>query len=360
MKNKKEIIKNQVVLLIPAYNPDEKMIDFINESSEYFNKILVVNDGCSSEYDAIFEKIKDKTTILKHEVNKGKGRALKTGFSYILDNEKDCLGVVTADADGQHTCEDVMGCCEDFLDDPDKGVFGCRDFYGDTFIPPRSKFGNRLTSKLMKFFCDIKLSDTQTGLRVFPTSSLKMLLEVEGDRYEYEMNVIFALKENNIEWNEHKISVIYIDDNKSSHFNPIKDSMKIYKVFLKFCISSLGSSILDIVLFIVLRIILKKYEINIWDKIDGIMVATVIARIFSGIFNYIINRMIFDGKKKSKAAISGTKYLVVWFVQMLLSAFIVSRLSLICTFIYPTIIKIVIDTLLFFISYKVQQKWVFK
>ena len=352
-------IKEKIILLVPAYNPDEKMIDFINATSEFFDNIVVVNDGCSEEYNNIFDKVKDKVILLKHEINKGKGRALKTGFSYIKENMKECTGVVTADADGQHTCDDVLGCCEDFINNPIKAVFGCRDFYSDTRIPPRSRFGNRLTSRLMKFFCDIKLSDTQTGLRVLPLSRLEDLIKVEGDRYEYEMNMIFALKDMGTDWVEHKISVIYIDDNSSSHFNPIKDSIKIYKIFLKFCISSFGSSVLDLIIFTIASYFLvTKGYLNL--KIDGIYVSTAIARICSGIFNYCVNKIIFVGRSKKTNRLSGAKYMVVWFVQMMLSAFIVANIYELCPFIHQTIIKIIVDTILFFISYKIQQKWVFK
>ena len=206
----------------------------------------------------------------------------------------------------------------------------------------------------MKFFCDIVLSDTQTGLRVIPMFAVPELLEVKGERYEYEMNAIFAMKDMNLEWTEVPIEVIYIDDNESSHFNPIKDSLRIYKVFLKFCLSSFGSALIDLLIFTLLSHnlagLLGKY------LIQG---STVIARICSGIFNFSINRWIFSGKKKqTKAVVSGPKYLVVWLVQMILSAELV-HLGAAYIPISPTVIKIVIDTILFFISYKIQQKWVF-
>lgn len=355
-----KIVKEKIVVLIPAYNPDDKMLDLISELDQYFNHIVVVNDGCKESYDYIFEKVSETVSVVKHEENKGKGRALKTGFKYIVDNISDALGVITVDADGQHTTKDVLACCETFLKDKSKAVFGCRDFHSDTNIPPRSRFGNRLTSKLMKFFCDITLSDTQTGLRLLPFGALTPLLDTKGERYEYEMNMIFDLKDMGIDWIEQPISVIYIDDNESSHFNPIKDSFKIYKVFIKFCLSSFGSAILDIVIFTIAADILNKADISIW-RFDYIITATVIARVCSGLFNFFINKWIFNhGKKKTTVIQSGSKYFFIWLVQMSLSAFLVSTINMCVPFIHGTLIKIVVDTLLFFISYKIQQKWVFK
>lgn len=343
---------HSVVVLIPAYCPDEKMIALLDQLTGWFEYILVVNDGSGEEYAPLFEQAKEKAVVLEHEVNRGKGCALRTGFAYVSEHFTDAAGVVTIDADGQHTPEDVRRCCETFLKEPQKVVMGCRDFEGDTKIPPRSRFGNRLTSRLMRFFCDISLSDTQTGLRVLPFSILSEMLKVEGDRYEYEMNSIFRLKELNVAWTEVPIEVIYIDDNAGSHFNPVKDSIKIYKVFFKFCISSLGSCLLDMLLFLLAAPYLKTVM-----PVYYIVAATVAARICSGIFNYCMNRAVF--KTKTKAADSGPKYFAVWLVQMACSAGIVTGLSALFPMIHEGIIKIIIDTVLFLLSYKIQQKWVF-
>lgn len=341
-----------VVVLIPAYCPDEKMIALLDQIAEQFEYILVVNDGSGEKYTSLFEQAKEKAVVLEHEVNRGKGCALRTGFAYVLEHYTDAAGVVTIDADGQHTPEDVRRCCDVFLKEPQKVVMGCRDFEGNTKIPPRSRFGNRLTSRLMSFFCDISLSDTQTGLRVFPFSVLSEMLKVEGDRYEYEMNSIFRLKELNVTWTEVPIEVIYIDDNASSHFNPIKDSFKIYKVFFKFCVSSLGSCLLDMLLFL-----LAAPRLKIFMPAYYIVAATVIARVCSGIFNYYVNRWVF--KSKAKAVDSGPKYFIVWLIQMGCSAGIVTGLAYLLPMVHEGFIKIVIDSVLFFLSYKIQQKWVF-
>lgn len=342
---------HSVIVLIPAYCPDEKMITLIDRISEKFESVLVVNDGSGESYDALFQQAEEKAVVLSHEVNRGKGCALRTGFSYVQEHYQDAVGVVTIDADGQHTPEDVEKCCEAFLKEPDKVIMGCRNFKEDTKIPARSRFGNRLTSKMMRFFCDITLSDTQTGLRVLPFSVLSEMLKVKGDRYEYEMNSIFRLKELHVEWTEVPIEVIYIDDNESSHFNPIKDSFKIYKVFFKFCISSLGSCLLDMLLFLILSHFIKPVS-----PVYYIIIATVIARICSGIFNYSINRLVFTSKTNAKE--SGPRYFIVWLIQMSCSALLVNGAASILP-IHEGIIKLVIDTVLFFLSYKIQQKWVF-
>ena len=174
---------DKLIALVPAYCPEKSMIKSVEELSHEFPAVVIVDDGCSEDYAPVFDAVRPLpgVVILKHPENRGKGCALKTGFKYILDNHPDALGVVTLDADGQHTVKDTLHCCEKFLENTDSIVFGCRDFESDEKIPPRSRFGNRLTSRLMKFFCDIKLSDTQTGLRVIPATALKELVEVGGE-----------------------------------------------------------------------------------------------------------------------------------------------------------------------------------
>ncbi len=345
-----------VVALIPAYKPDEGMLKLVSELQGRVGTILVVDDGCGPEYEALFGKLPQEVVLLRHEVNKGKGRALKTGFSYVTQHLPGADCVVTMDADGQHTVKDTLRCVDAFLEDPSYSVFGCRDFLSDNNIPARSLFGNRLTSKVLKFFCDITLSDTQTGLRVLPLSCLSALARTKGERYEYEMNMILDLKEQGVPLKEVPISVIYIENNASSHFNPIVDSIKIYRVFLgpfaKFILSSVSSFVVDISAFHILQMALK-------TVIPGFYIeaATGVARILSGVYNYSVNRLIFKGRNAIKG--SALRYLILWLALMLCSAFGVKTLVYLLHS-NETITKMILDTILFLISFKIQQRWVFK
>lgn len=123
------------VLVIPSLNPDE---NFLNLLEEFKNKIakekinisiVVVNDGSSEKFDSIFEKIKEKNiTVLRHVVNLGKGRALKTAFNYILNEAKNLKSVVTADSDGQHLIEDIISCLRSSNENKDTLILGTRNF----------------------------------------------------------------------------------------------------------------------------------------------------------------------------------------------------------------------------------------
>ena len=109
-----------IVILIPAYKPEKEiMVKFLDELTKKFKNIVIVNDGSGAEFDDFFASLKNQgLDVVHHEVNKGKGRAIKTGFDYILNKYSNALGTITADCDGQHTVEDITKCAEELRKHP--------------------------------------------------------------------------------------------------------------------------------------------------------------------------------------------------------------------------------------------------
>lgn len=346
--------KDQIVILIPAYKPDSKMISLIEDlTAKKYTKILVVNDGSTTESDSIFKEIEayENVKIIKHYVNQGKGRALKNGFNFILNEYSNVIGCVTADADGQHTPEDIDKCSRALLDHPEDLVLGVRNF-DSADIPFRSEFGNKVTKVVLNLLLGIKVEDTQTGLRALSLENMIKFMRTAGEEYEYEMNMLIDTKEDDIKIREVPIQTVYIDQNETSHFNPILDSIKIYSVFLKYIISSVSSAILDITLFAIL--------INLLNTIfptNYILISTVLARLVSTIFNYKINSDKVFHKKNLKEG-SFYRYIALATVQMFVSAFLVAFFSK--SFLWnATLTKIIVDGFLFFISFIIQRELVF-
>jgi len=179
-------------------------------------------------------KEKEECIVIEHSINKGKGQALKTGFTYYLENlMQDYLGIVTADSDGQHSIEDTINIAKlvEEYKDVKTLILGVRNFNKEN-VPFASKFGNKLTKTIFKLLYNKTINDTQTGLRGFTNSYIKDCIDIPGNRYEYEMNMLIYATKSEITILEKKIDTIYIEENKSSHFNPIKDSIKIYKILL--------------------------------------------------------------------------------------------------------------------------------
>lgn len=215
-------MKRDIVIIIPAYNPDEKLIDVVNKILECgIDKIIIVNDG--SKKQDIFNKIKDRVKILTHQENKGKGQALKTAFQYCVENERNIIGVITVDADGQHAIKDVIKL---YTTLNDTIILGTRNFNKAPFF---SKIGNKFINRKIEKKTNIKLKDSQTGLRAIPERYLVDFMNIKGNRYEYETNMLLYCINNKIPIKECDINTIYIDKNNGSNFKKISDSIQVYK-----------------------------------------------------------------------------------------------------------------------------------
>lgn len=349
-------------VIIPALNPGEELLDYIRAlTARGVKKVILVDDGSAPEYQSVFAAAREipECDVLVHEVNRGKGRALKDAFSRYrkAGYDRSFNGVITADADGQHTAEDVEKVSRAMDEASHDGgrvlVLGEREFGND--VPFRSKFGNSITAVLFRALYHIKLRDTQTGLRGLPNEVIDEFTELDGERYEYEMNMLIRCSEKKIPIKSVTIETIYLEGNKSSHFNPLVDSFKIYRLllgtFFRYTLSSLSSFLIDIGMFQLLVMLLKPVTGNY------IFASTVGARVISAVYNYTVNRKLVF-KSKSTVASSGVRYFVLCVVQMILSALLVSFFYGIIK-IPESLVKIVVDTVLFLISYRIQKRFVF-
>lgn len=233
------------IVLIPAYEPDEKLVELVRELKRQEVGILVVNDGSGKNYDHIFENISDEAVVIALPANSGKGAALKYGMAHIKENFPDCEQFVTCDADGQHSPKDVCRVFETLHKGADF-VLTVRKL--NRRIPLRSKIGNDLSRFVYTVLTCCYLSDNQSGLRGFHVKHIDWLLKVKKDKYDYEMNVLYYASKQKITITTLPIEAIYIDNNESSHFNPIRDTVRIYKCLFESSIGNvlaiLGSQIL--------------------------------------------------------------------------------------------------------------------
>ena len=348
------MFQEKIWIIIPSLEPDMKMISLIKDlKREGFQNIVIVNDGSSDEYVGLYKIAGEDfgCKVLTHGVNLGKGRAIKTALNYLI-TESNAFGAVTVDSDGQHKIKDILALSEEVIEHPNQLTLGCRSFSKEG-IPFRSKFGNVFTAKVLSILCGMRISDTQTGLRGFGRELMKSLLTVKGERFEYEMNMLLYAKENDVFIEEIPIETVYIEENASSHFNPVFDSLKIYSVFLKFIVASFSSFVVDIVLFTVAYHLLKRHYPDSY-----IIIATVFARILSSLYNYNMNkRRVFRLKEKNIATLA--KYYILCVIQTILSGVGVYALYRLFHW-NETGIKILVDVILFFLSFQIQREWVFK
>jgi glycosyltransferase involved in cell wall biosynthesis len=341
------------IAIIPAYNPDLTLIRLVEDLRRRdIGGVIVVNDGSEEHIHFIFDQLLGKATVLTHEVNHGKGAAIRTALKYIQDHRSDIEGIVILDADGQHRPEDAMNLLTQIHDNDADMVLGVRKFSGK--IPFRSRFGNTITRYVFRLCSGMWVSDTQTGLRAFRRSMIPKLLAVKGDRYEYEMNVLLTCAKNKTRIKEVPIATVYHDaTNSCSHFRAVRDSARIYGNILAFSGASFVSFLLDYALFFPL----VGLGSLLMSASAALAFGNVSARVVSAAFNYYLNTtFIFQNKQKTyKSLIS----------YVILACFILTMNTIILYCIHDylgvnkAIAKLITELLLFIISFTVQKFVIF-
>lgn len=347
-----EVGKLKIALIVPAYKPTEDMIPMLERFAADADYVpVVVNDGSGDAYEGLFAQIPEGCVLLRHEVNHGKGAALKTAIRYVLENLPDCGWAVTADADGQHHDADIRLVAESAIVHPGQLVIGSRAFDGD--VPFKSRAGNAITRQVFAAASGVRLQDTQTGLRAFGRDQMMALLKIPGERYEYEINMLLYAAQEGITIREETIKTIYINDNAASHFNPFRDSLKIYMCIFKFVGSSLVGAAVDVVMLMILSALTAglKQEISLLLSVVG-------ARVISATVNFMINKIVVfksRGNWRQELGKYAGLALCILAANYLLMNLLNIQLKL------PLIVaKIIVEALLFGISFTVQGRFVYK
>jgi glycosyltransferase involved in cell wall biosynthesis len=277
------------IALIPAFKPDQRLVQLVEQLSiTSVSQTVIVNDGSPAEFEPIFTAVAKipHVTVLNHLTNQGKGAALRTGFRFIEKLSSDESWVITADADGQHSVKDILQVAAAAETQPESIIIGGRRF--DKDVPPRSLFGNTVTRWVLRLFFGIKLWDTQTGLRAIPRRLLPELIEIPYDHYELELEMLMVARRRHVPLVEIPIETIYIENNRSSHFKPLLDSTRVYLVMFRDVLSSLVTIGADYLVFIL------AYSLS-----QNIPLIMLMARIVSVIVNYILLKMpVFYSKAK--------------------------------------------------------------
>ena len=356
----------RTIALIPAYEPDAKIKDLTKELNDRGFSVVIVDDGSGPGYATLFEGLSQDATVLTHSENRGKGAALKTGLKYInkymayteavftktgteMVSGKDAV-IVTVDADGQHLPDDVQRVAEISAARPEALVLGSRALEGD--IPARSRFGNTVTRHVYSAATGVRVHDTQTGLRAFHRSMIPRLLEIEGDRYEYEINMLMMLATEGVPVIEERIETVYEDNNSGSHFRTVRDAVRVYKEILKFSASSLASFAIDYCVYALLLAATGAAGIA-----NGLVISNIGARLLSGTANYTLNRKLVF-RSRAGFAKSALEYIA-------LAAFILAGNTIVLSTLVGTLgmnsllAKLITEIIFFAISWTVQKYVIF-
>ena len=346
--------RNSLTIVLPSLNPDAKFSGVVSGLVESgFRSIVIVDDGSDADHQQWFALAEEysQCIVLHHGVNKGKGRALKTAFSYVLENIRDAEGVITIDGDGQHLLKDVIACGNRMLDEKDRVILGCRDF-DLPGVPPRSVAGNKFTSRAFRLLFGICLSDTQTGLRAIPAQFLQDFCAIEGERFEYETNMLLQMKRNGIAFSEQPIETVYDPEDYSSHYNALKDSWKVGKIMLRFILTGSGVkyTVSSVVSFVCDKLIYL--SLIAFFGLAREFAFHLVATFSSSVLNFHLNKFWVFGKKEQYVKDLLAYYCVCIPRTLIATAFtslVIARMRAVTPGM-ATFVNIIVDTILFIVT----------
>ena len=355
-------------VLIPTLDPDHRLCEIADElHARGIAEIIIVDDGSSQGCEEIFTELRKKPfcLLVRHDINRGKGAALRTAFMKYLSEHPHGIGCVTADDDGQHSVDDIINIAEKFRDDPESLLLGQRNFSGGD-VPWKSRFGNVLTRSVFRLLSGIRLGDTQTGLRAIPAEVMENSLSIRGNRFEFETEMLLRAWDAGVDFREIPIRTVYMDNNAGTHFHPVRDAMRIYRVIFAhlfrqmfhFVLTAMSSAAVDFLLFFLLTqmIVMGNPDLQI-------VVSATTARICSATLNFLLNRYwVFYAapKHRSDLGVSALSYILLCLLIFGASTGLVILAARGIPYKLLPYAKVAIDTLLFFVSYLCQKLLVFR
>ncbi|QLQ14971.1 MAG: bifunctional glycosyltransferase family 2/GtrA family protein [Micropruina sp.] len=343
-----------MIVLIPAYEPDHKLIGLLRTIRDDAPSVtvVVVDDGSGPRYASIFaEAALLGADVIGYATNRGKGSALKFGFAHIAAHHPG-EDVVCADSDGQHQLLDILRVGQRV--ESGTMVLGVRTFDAPAVgtdapvrVPLRSRLGNQVTAGVFGLLTGHRLRDTQTGLRGYPAAMLPWLQTVPGARFEYELNLLLQVRAGGFGIAQVPITTIYLEDNASSHFRPLVDSFRVYLPLLRYAASSFGAFAIDFVALLVIQ------------ALTGSLLAAVIAaRGISSAFNFLTNRHVVFAESKGRP-LAGALVRYYTLVAVMLLANYGLLTTLVGVGLPLVVAKVAVEVTLFFAGYQVQRDLVF-
>lgn len=227
---------NRICALVPTYNNAGTILDVLRRVHQQLRDIIVVADGCTDDTLALIQTLDFPVTVVCHDRNRGKGKALVSGFRKAIE-----MGfgfALTIDADGQHYPEDIPLLLRAHEVHPNALIVGSRRF-DDKNMAGKSKFANRFSNFWFALQTTVALPDTQTGMRLYPLHQLYGL-NILTSRYEAELELLVFAAWHNVPLVPVPIRVYYPPkEQRVSHFRPVRDFTRISILNCFLCVGAL-------------------------------------------------------------------------------------------------------------------------
>ncbi len=332
-------------VLIPAYEPDARLVALVGSLRRAGVPVLVVDDGSGPAFGHVFDQVSALgAQVLAHPTNRGKGHTLKVGFAWLSENAPGG-DVVCADCDGQHLVADILRVADRVAVGEGAMVLGGRRFTGH--VPARSRWGNAVTGVLVRTATGLPVHDAQTGLRGYPASLLDWAMSVPGERFEYELDLLLRASQEGVRVEEVEIETVYLDANASSHFRPVVDSARVYAPLLRFSLSSFAAFVVDTSALLVLV-----------GLTGALLPSVVIARVLSSSVNFATNRrLVFAGGRATSLRVTAARYGVLAATMLAANFGLLTALTGVGIPLLPA--KVLTEVALFVAGYQLQRTVVF-
>lgn len=211
----------KVCVIIPTYNNERTLKRVIDSVLEFSPYVIIVNDGSTDSTAKILENYRH-LTLIHHPENSGKGTALKNGFKKALELGYDYA--ITIDSDGQHFATDIPSFIEEIEANGESLIIGSRNMKQEG-VPGKSSFGNNFSNFWFWFETGIRLTDTQSGYRLYPLH--KIPKNYFTNKFEFEIEVIVRTAWKGVRVKNIPIQILYDPNERVSHFRPFKDFTRI-------------------------------------------------------------------------------------------------------------------------------------
>jgi glycosyltransferase involved in cell wall biosynthesis len=215
-------MSERVMALIPALNAARTLAPVVQETLRNLDYVLVVDDGSSDETSAVAREA-GATHVLRHEVNRGKGGALKTGFAHALANGFDA--VITLDADGQHLAQEIPKFIEARERTGADLIIGGRAHLFDRMLP-RRRMANRFSARAIAWASRTGITDSQSGFRLYSARLLRGV-SLRTDGFDMESEVIVRAGWGGYQVITTPIELGFVDGLSTSHYKPLLDTLRI-------------------------------------------------------------------------------------------------------------------------------------
>ncbi|OGE19388.1 hypothetical protein A3D83_04890 [Candidatus Daviesbacteria bacterium RIFCSPHIGHO2_02_FULL_41_10] len=196
--------KHKVAVVIPAFNEEKRIKEVLRDLKKFNLLVIVVDDG-SVDRTFLVSKRYCKT-VLRHEINLGKGAALKTGIeaAFLLG----ATAVIIMDSDGQHKTSDIPKFIGALSSGKTDVIFGSRN--QGMGVPFVRFTGNKAASVLISLLFGIYVSDLICGFRAF-TKKAYSKITWQSLGYGVETEMVIKTGQANLRYFEVPVETVYHD-----------------------------------------------------------------------------------------------------------------------------------------------------